>query len=99
MYIVYKKNYKLNTQLPLTSMSLLGTPHPVARRNNMPLVPNLLETQLNALSKQELSPEEANAKFAQILTDYIKMAQITVNVTGVGNTGAPVQSTGTGIIS
>jgi len=61
------------------------------------LVANLLETELNALAKQELSPEQANAEFAKIITDYIKTAQVTVNVTGVGNMGAQVNGQGTGV--
>lgn len=63
------------------------------------LVAELLAEQLTALSKEELSPEEANKKFASIITDYIKTATINVNVTGVGNMGAPVSSTGTGQLS
>ncbi len=65
----------------------------------MALVPTVLEAQLIALSKEELTPEEANKRFAEIITDYVKMATITVNVTGVGNYGAPVASSGSGTIS
>ena len=67
----------------------------------MPLVPNLLEIQLKALVKTELSPEEANAEFARIITDYIKTAQVTVTGSGTGgNGGGPIATivTGTGTI-
>lgn len=67
----------------------------------MALIANVLEMQLNALSKEELSPEEANQRFAQIITDYIKTA--TVNVTGSGtgaNGGGAIATvvTGQGVI-
>jgi len=59
----------------------------------MPLVASMLEMQLNLLSKEDLSPEEANAKFAEIITDYIKTAQVTGSGTGSGNMGAPIATT------
>ena len=65
------------------------------------LVATNLEMQLNALSKQELSSEDANAEFAKIITDYIKTAQVTVNGNGTGaNGGGPIATvvTGTGVI-
>ena len=65
----------------------------------MSLTPSVLETQLNALAKQELSPEEANAKFANIITNYIKTAQVNGQGTGTGNMGAPVATVVTGNLS
>ncbi|MGL5956784.1 MAG: hypothetical protein ACRC0X_09365 [Brevinema sp.] len=58
----------------------------------MPLVANVLEMQLNALSQKELSIEDANKEFAQIITDYIKTA--TVDTTGAGYQGFVVNSKG-----
>ncbi len=58
----------------------------------MALESNVLEAQLNALAKEDLSPEQANAKFAEIITGYIKTAD--VNVTGTGYAGVTVQSKG-----
>ena len=65
----------------------------------MPLIPSVLEMQLNALAKQELSPEEANAEFAKIITDYIKTAQVNGQGTGAGIMGAPVATVVTGNLS
>lgn len=65
----------------------------------MALNPNLLAAQLISLSKEDLTPDESQLKFAILISDFVKTATVTVNVTGAGNMGAPVQSTGTGQIS
>ncbi|MGL5956315.1 MAG: hypothetical protein ACRC0X_06905 [Brevinema sp.] len=61
----------------------------------MPLEPTSLSLQLNNLAQRDLSPEEANAEFAQILTNYIKTAQVVGSGQG-SNTGGPVATIVTG---
>ncbi|MGL4677667.1 MAG: hypothetical protein ACRCWI_08410 [Brevinema sp.] len=62
----------------------------------MPLVATNLTLQLNALAKEDLSTEAANAKFAQIITDYLKTAQVVGSGQGSNGGGALVTTvTGT----
>lgn len=65
----------------------------------MALVASKLELELNLLSQKNISPEEANREFANIICAFMQTATVNVNVTGVGNMGVPVQSVGIGQIS
>lgn len=56
----------------------------------MALVPSVLETQINLLMQNEnLTPEQATERFAQIITDYIKTAEVIGQGTGA-NAGGPI---------